>query len=711
MLAFDNGAPKGRLSASREGALTRRGFLHAAAFAAGSLVLGACSRQDTGSRSGGDDAGPATNRKGSQTKPLPPPAKFQEAPSLARLVEAGELPPVERRLPEHPYVIPHNWMTIGKYGGDLRLVTANTDGWDMKEYMYGHSLLRWLNDGLDLGPGLAESWESNEDASEWTFHFRKGLKWSDGHPWSTEDIMFWWEDMVLNEEFGEGIPDEARSGTGTIATFSAPDETTLVMTFDAPAPMVPEMIANWVNRGIAATWMEPKHYMQQFHPRYNKNVEENWTEVFDQKRNAMLNPEVPTMTGWRLVSRQEGRVAKFERNPYYWVVDREGNQLPYIDTLTFRAVDQPETRLLQIQTGQFDYVHGAFVGVELKDVSGLKSTQEKHQMDLIFWDSGSGTGSIFFFSQDYDDPKMRELIRTPAFRQALSLAYNREEVRKTIYFNTGELTTGGYGPKTREFHRGDGMEVYKKWRDSWVAYDPERAKAMLDEIGVVDRDGDGRREMPDGSRLVVRLDYPADIDPAGEHMQKNNLLKKSWDAIGIDTRLNPVPPTTFGDQWAQGKIMSTTAWETSTLTFGADLLWLMPMETSRWAPLQGQFYSLRGTPAEKEQLDVDPYKRTPPRMEPEPGGPVDRLWKLADRARVETDALARDSLFWEMVKIHIEEGPFIMGAVANFPRIELVKKGLRNVPTREQTALGGLVNDWHHPTPAVYDPEAWYWES
>jgi ABC-type transport system substrate-binding protein len=695
--------------------LTRRRLLYSAAFAVGGVMLNACSGTETsgggGRRAAGDGAPKGKAAKGSASKPLPVPRELHEAPELAELVKSGDLPPLAERLPDHPYVIPHRWMSTGKYGGSLRLVTGASDDGSIKEYMYGHSPLRWLNDGLDLGPGLAESWESNADASEWTLHFRQGLNWSDGEPWTTQDIMFWWEDMVLNEEFAEGIPDEARSGKGTIAEFSAPDDTTLVLTFDAPAPMVPDMIANWVNRGIAATWMEPKHYMKQFHPKYAKGVPANWTEVFDSKRNAIVNPEAPTMTGWRLKSYAEGRGSTFERNPYYWVVDQDGNQLPYVDTLTFRVVDNPETVKLQIQNGEFDFVHGAFSGLNLGDVSGIKSTQSRNKLDMILWDSGSGTGSIFFFSQDYNDAKMRELIRKKEFRQALSLAYNRSEVRKSIYFNTGDLTTGGYGPKTREFHRGDGMAVYKQWRDSWVDYDPERAKSMLDDIGVVDADGDGKREMPDGSKLVVRLEYPADIDPSGEHMQKNNLLKKSWDAIGIDTKLSPIAPEAFGDQWAQGKIMSNTSWETSTLTFGADMLWLMPMEPSRWAPLQGQFYAVRGTPTEKQQLDVDPYDRTPPRMEPEAGGPVERLWKLADQARVETDAVARDKLFWEMVKIHVEEGPFFLGAVANFPRVELVKQGLRNVPTREQTALGGLVNDWHHPTPAAYDPEAWYWES
>src|SRR5690606_8070185 len=186
--------------------------------------------------------------------------------------------------------------------------------------------------------------------------------------------------------------------------------------------------------------------------------------------------------------------------------------------------------------------------------------------------------------------------------------------------------------------------------------------------------------------------------------------KRNWEAIGLDVRLNPVPPATFADRWAQGRLMSTTSWETSTVTVAADMLWLMPMETTRWAPLQGMFYALRGTPQEHEQQDVDPYKRTPPRMEPEPGGPVDRLWRLAGKVRVEPDPVKRDSLIWQMIRIHIEDGPFFIGSVANYPQVEIVKKGLRNVPTREQTAQGGLVNDWHHPTPAVYDPESWFWE-
>lgn len=141
--------------------------------------------------------------------------------------------------------------------------------------------------------------------------------------------------------------------------------------------------------------------------------------------------------------------------------------------------------------------------------------------------------------------------------------------------------------------------------------------------------------------------------------------------------------------------------------------WLVPIENSRWAPLHGQMYSLRGTPEFGQQKNVDPYKRTPPRIAPEPGSPIDRLYKLYDQTKVEPDAMNRHALVWDMVKVHIDDGPFFMGTVANSSRIVLVREGLMNVPTHEELlkyAQGGFVNPWSVPSPAVYDPETYSWE-
>ena len=168
---------------------------------------------------------------------------------------------------------------------------------------------------------------------------------------------------------------------------------------------------------------------------------------------------------------------------------------------------------------------------------------------------------------------------------------------------------------------------------------------MLDEIGVK-AGPDGTRTMPDGSELVVTLDFGA--PGAREHISKNELLARDWQAIGIQARLNPVEPAGYGVAWAAGDGMSKTDWEASDGPNHLDNpTWLVPIETARWAPLEGMFYGLRGTEnvsaegKELAEVDVDPWQRTPPRLEAEPDGPVEQLWKLLDQAKVELDAMKR----------------------------------------------------------------------
>lgn len=704
--------------------LSRRRFLRGTAATAGLTMLAACS--DTGGGQGGSGEGKADPRKrgggrtprGSTTKPLEPPSTFQEAPALKKRADAGAIPPVADRLPERPYVVPHRWLETGRYGGRLLMVgpASSTGAAEPRNFMYGLSPLRWLNDGRDVGTGLIESWESNDDASQWTLHFRKGLKWSDGHPWSTADILFWWEDLVLNKESPEVAPDECRSGKGTLAKLAAPDDMTLTMTFDAPAPLTADRLANWPNGqgGGGPIWMVPKHYVKQFHPRYNKNAPDDWASaggVMEEHGNFMKNPRCPTMTGWRLKSYHEGSSLIWERNPYYWCVDREGNQLPYIDTLHIGVVQDVEVAKLQIRDGKVDYVQGNLMGLGLADVSSLKRAGKKADISVLLWDSGSGGGSDFYFNYDYPDEKLRALIRKPEFRQALSHGFDRDVAQKVLYFNTGEKTTGTMSPKAAEFHTApNGQDIYKKWRDSYIEYAPEKAKKMLDKLGVVDRDGDGYRELPDGTKLVIRLEYAADANEIA--LKKNERLRHDWHKIGIATEQSPVPPPALGDLWSAGKMMTRTDWQAP--GDGPNCLvyphWLVPIGPNRWAPLEGQYYAVRGTSKEGTEPDVDPFKRTPPRMAPEKGGPIERLWEIYDKTKTEPDELRRTKMVWEMIKIHITDGPFFQGTVANYPHIIVARNGLGNVPQRENLAQHGFVDPSVHPTPAVYDPETYFWD-
>jgi peptide/nickel transport system substrate-binding protein len=140
-------------------------------------------------------------------------------------------------------------------------------------------------------------------------------------------------------------------------------------------------------------------------------------------------------------------------------------------------------------------------------------------------------------------------------------------------------------------------------------------------------------------------------------------------------------------------------------------MWLVPIEFSRWSPLQGQWFAGLGTGVNDTERDVDPWKRHPPRMEPDAGGPIAKLWDLYNQARIEPDRMKQIELVWEIEKIHMSDGPFFMGCVANYPMVIVVKKELGNIPRRENLALGGLTGPWGHPTPAVYDPECYFWQN
>ncbi|MGQ9826275.1 MAG: ABC transporter substrate-binding protein [Roseiflexus sp.] len=714
--------------------LNRRAFLRLSAVTAASAAIAACGGQPAASPTTAPAAPQPTTAPAAPAPTTPPAAtavppvttQYKEAPMLAKLVQEGKLPPVDERLPKNPYTPPHSWLTVGKYGGVLKKTYNNNWGITgfIHEMQYGSSPLRWLKDGLAIGPGFVESWESNADASKWTFKIREGIKWSDGQPFTTKDIMYWWEYTVggngKEKEFPEGLkpinspPDEARSGTGTLMTLNAPDDYTFEMVFDAPAPLTADRLAMWVNMFIGPAWVMPRHYMEQFNPVLNPTQYKDWEE--HQRKFNHNNPDCPRLTGWKLDIFEEGVRAVWSRNPYYWAVDKEGNQLPYIDQIIVTAVKDKEIEKLAYTEGRADHAH--FHGQGLADVQSLRDAESKSELEVRFWDSGSGTGSLYFFNIDFKDPKMRAVFRDPKFRQALSHAYNRADVQKAVYFGLGELTTGTFSPKAIEYNINDqGKQVYAAWRDSYVKYDPALAEQMLDEAGYK-KGPDGKRTMPDGSPLQIQVTYGANATPGGEHLSKNERLVRDWQAIGIDAVLTPIPGEGADEKWRAGEIPMKTEWEVGDgpnhLVFPS---WLVADETERWAPLHGRGYTLRGTASEKEELDKNPWDRNPPRInptDPDYMPAIAKLHELFDKSKVEPDAMKRHQLVWDMIKVHIEEGPFFTGTIANPPRIILVKKGLMNVPTRDdllKEGLGGFVNPWIIPSPAVYDPETWYWDN
>jgi peptide/nickel transport system substrate-binding protein len=701
--------------------VSRRHVLLGAGAAAGTLLLADCGGGNKGGSGDNSGGGTAAGGKGSSKQVVAKPAKFSEAPMLADMVKSGKLPKLEERIPANPYVAPHNWPAKGKYGGVINMTMASTDDSVPYEYCYGHSILRLLNDGLDVGPGLAEKWEASADLKTFTFHFRDGLKWSDGQPWSTDDIMYWWDDMVLNEQQSDTPPDDTRDGKDQIAKVTAPDKLTLKLEFQNPAPATVERIAAWVNGiDIGPRWMVPKHYMKQFHPKYNKSINGksgDWVTKHDQKLRWAKNPDYPTMTGWHVKSVKDGQTTLWERNPYYYVVSKDGDQLPYLDHIQWLVSSDPQVQKVQITTGKFDYVHGPHSSLTLADFQQLKAAESGGKIQVFTWDSGSGTGSITFFNHEHPDKKLRDLIGKRDFRVALSHAFNRPEAKKTIYFEQGELTSGTLSPKGSSFQVNDqAKQIYAQWRDAWLQYDQAKAKSMLDALGLK-AGGDGFRQYPDGGQIQISLDYPSNTTK--EHINKCTQLARDWNAVGIKTRLNPTAPTTFGERWGVGQLTTTTAWEVGDCSPFIYAGWVVPVQSAHWAPLSGQAYTMKlsapKTLTDKAQLDREPWKRTPPFAVESDHLPISatvaKLQNTYDKARVETDSTKQLSLTWDIYKIHINEGPFFYGIVANYPQAIVQHPDMRNIPRRENLALGGWTNPWILPSPAVYDPELYYWDN
>jgi peptide/nickel transport system substrate-binding protein len=699
---------------------TRREFLAMSATGVAGIVLAACAPAATPTQAPATavppTAAPAATKAAPTAIPtqaatatlVPTAAVVKEAPALAALVKDGKLPPLDQRLPKVPLTL-SPLGGVGKYGGRLREYWPGT-GWNghFQESQYGHSALRWIDDGLGIAPGMCDKWSANADNSEWTLHVREGLKWSDGKPCTTKDIMFWWTDLTQGTDpsYPDGVPDFGQDANGKLAKFTAVDDYTLKITYGTPSPLTAKRLAMWVNANIGPRWIAPRHYLEQFHPKYNKAMPD--FKLFNEKAVTFTNPELPVLNAWMLTKYEAGKSFTAERNPYYYCVDTAGNQLPYIDGQDWVAAADRQVELLLVRQGSVDHNH--FNNFTVGDIATLKDSQDAGNYDVILWDSGSGTGMMYFWNYDAADKKIRDLYRMPEFKQAMSFALDRPTIQKTVYFGTGMLTTGTMSPKAFEFNFNAEAQAFgKKAFSIYSAFDPAKAKELLDKIGCK-AGADGKRTYPDGSKLEVRIDIAADANKEATDVME--IAKKSWEAIGLNMIVNQVTPTAFGDSWEAGKLTFRTAWEVGD---GPDHLlypsWVVPNERERWAPLCGNLMRFAGTPSETAETDKSPWDRKPARFNKNDadykGTPIEQIHAIYAKAIIEPDEVKRAQFVWQMWQIHMDKGPFFIGTVANYPKPKIVSRKLKGVPKKEELKLGGFDNPWIIPYPAVTNPETW----
>jgi peptide/nickel transport system substrate-binding protein len=534
------------------------------------------------------------------------------------------------------------------------------------------------------------------------------LKWSDGQPATTADILFWWEDMVNDPEHLDDMPEFGKAG-GKIAEFVALDETTLEIRYTIPSPLTAMHLACRVNGFIGYIWIIPSHVFKPLHPKYNSEIEN-----YEQFRAKLWDIYRPVLDPWMVTDFKEDQYATFERNPYYYAVDTEGNQLPYIDGIDETFCPSRDTFILRCAQGSVDLAVMTY-NLTTDDIPSLLVDQSNGNYDVRFWDSGTGVGQGFRWNYDCRDDALRALYRTPQFKRAMSHALDRPTIHRIVYYDTGFITTGTTSPKALEFNfNAEAQRRFQRWRDSYIEYNPEKAKALLDEIGMLDVDGDGWREMPDGSKYDCRIFHFAESG-MGDYVKVLEIASKNFQDIGLNVILSPHG---WGDDndWFNGK----DAIQCVGGGNDAPTLLLYPYDfinvnQDRWAPLCGNLFYYTGTEKENSELDVSPWERQPPRYHKDDpdykGTPVEKLHNLYRQAIIEVDQLKRIEYVWEMIDIHVEEGPFFIGTVANIPRIIIVSNQLENVPTHEQLKLGGYCDPWIVPYPAITNPETYFFKT
>ncbi|WP_120010392.1 ABC transporter substrate-binding protein [Teichococcus vastitatis] len=664
----------------------------------GLLALAGWAGQAAAQSSGGfHDSGLVGTLEGPKilTDPAQRPKQFKEAPSLAEQVRAGKLPPVEQRLPEDVMVI-QPLRSVGKYGGTWRRgFIGPGDRENGNRLMSADKPLFFDASGTELQPCLVRDWEVSEDGRRIVLHLRRGLRWSDGTPCTADDWLFWFNELYSNADLVPAPAPELASN-GKPGRMVKVDDATVAFEFAEPYFLFPQMLAGDTLVGGGQTRLQsdgrtyalyaPAHYLRQYLPKYT-SVEEltrqakaagfgNWVEHFKYKSDWCLNRELPTLCAWRMVQPINTQLWVLERNPYYYAVDTEGQQLPYIDRVQMTLAENPEVVNLRAVAGEYDYQERFIdlgklpVLIENQDRSGYRV-----HLDLGF----NGADSALYPTLTYtDDAEIGKWLRNADFRRALALGIDREQLNQAFWLGLG--TPGSVIPEA-SMPESPGEE----WRSKWSTHDPAQAGRLLDKIGLK-KDREGFRLRGDnGQRLRLEIAVAQTLSPTWP--QQAEMVVQHWRKIGIA---------------ADVKVMERSLWYTRAYSDqhqialwtnnGTESLYLFPRYALPVDPLGGvisnAYAAWYGSNGERGQAPAEPEMR--------------RAFELM-RAATSQKQEQRNETAKEIWKLVVEQqwGIGLVGLSPAFMGVRVVNRTLQNVPAR--TAISQ-----HCRTPWGGHPEQWY---
>jgi peptide/nickel transport system substrate-binding protein len=626
------------------------------------------------------------------------PTSFNEAPMLAERVAAGELPPVEERLPKDLMVI-QPVDEIGRYGGTWRRgFTGPGDNENGNRINASDRPILVDHTGAVPRPSLAKGWEMSEDGKRFTLYLREGLKWSDGDPMDADDFVFWFEKIYGNPDIvPTPIPDMTPEGQpGRIVKVS---DYEVAFEFDVPFYLFEELMMGdtLIGGGQAVRQSDkrshggyaPGHYLAQFLPGEGKSAEEldaearaegfdNWVARFHFKKDWTLNPELPVLGPWKTVQPINNPNWVMERNPYYWAVDTEGNQLPYMDGVVMGVVENLEVLNLRAIAGDYDLQERH---IDLGKLPVILENQEAGNytvhLDLAF----NGADAIYQFNQSYDaDPEIAKWLTNADFRRALSLAIDRDQLNETFWL--GVATPGSPAPgESLPYFPGEG------WREKWSTFDPAQANALLDQIGLTAKDSEGYRLRTDnGERL--RLEVQA-VQAFLPWPRISEMIADQWRQVGIQADVRDTERSLAFTRTAanEHQIM---VWNNG----GTELLYLFPRHAIPVDPTEAfmgpefaKWYASGGT---QGRAPEDPHLLE-----------ILELFKSAAGQKSE-ERIETAKRIWEIL-IDQQYGIGTVGQSPALMGVRLVSNKLGNIPSRNCIAQ-------HCRTPGGAHPETWYFK-
>ena len=476
----------------------------------------------------------------------------------ARILGNPELPPLADRLPSEPLIVaPYD--SIGKYGGTLDALSNATESGTSDFMSVRHvNLVRYSDDLSTIVPNVAKGWEWNDDFTQLTFFLRKGMKWSDGSPFGARDVKFWYDNLALDSNVREKPKDYVLVGGKPMDVVVVNDTT---VQFNLPSPK-PGLLSHFANHYAQA--FQPMGFLGRYHPDIDPNADANAqadgfengydaikayygnSDWMDTATPYLNHPQlvatlpaatVPTLESHIIVAEStEGR--HLVANPYFFQVDTAGNQLPYISEQDELFVGESEVRLLKLINSEVDYKSQA---LNLDSAPMLLEGQEKGNFTVEM--KPEIALATFAFNVTSEDMEKRKVFGDLRFRQAMSVAINRDEINEVVYFGLGRPQQyTGFSP-TPDF-------VSPEVEQSYAQFDPDLANALLDEMGMKDINGDGMRELPNGDPLVLNLQ----VATQAISIKLVELVGQSWKDVGIDSTVKEVTTDEFRSAMSANKL-------------------------------------------------------------------------------------------------------------------------------------------------------------